>query len=254
MASLSENYVIVLCSLIAIAVSILIDIPLSKLFQQKDYYKRNIYRYALTFGNFGFMGNAVVPAVLAQYDPQILYKYLLFTLPLNVGVYTWGIAILIPHGEEKQNPLKNLINPACISIVIGMVLGITGLTKFIPEFVVTTIDYCKACMAPVAMILMGFMIGGFSFKPLLRQYKIYIATDYCASDNYIGSSNTLQSIGFDCGVGALCLCHTARYEHRYFSRGLWGNTKTGAPREIISHTLCVITIPIMFTLLMQFIK
>lgn len=256
-ASLSENYVIVLYSLLALAVAILMAVPLAKLFQKKDYYKCNIYRYALTFGNFGFMGNAIVPAILGQYDSQILYKYLLFTLPLNVAIYTWGIAILIPKGEGKQNPLKNLINPACISIVIGIVLGITGLTKYVPEFVVTAIDYCKACMAPVAMILTGFIVGGYSIKPLLSDKKIYIATVlrlFILPSIIIAILMLCKASDLIVVLALFAYATPLGMNTVVFPAAYGGDTKTGAAMALISHTVCIVTIPIMFTLLIQIIK
>lgn len=255
--SLSTHYVIVLYSVLALAVALIIAIPLSKLFAKNDYYKRNIYKYALTFGNFAFMGNAIVPAILGQYDSQILYKYLLFTLPLNIAIYTWGIAILIPKGEKKQNPLKNLLNPACISIVIGVLLGITGLTKYVPEFVTTTLDYCKSCMAPVAMILTGFVVGGYSVKPLLSDKKVYIATFLrlfvlpsiilavlmlCRAPDLVV---VLAMFAYATPLGMNTVVFPAAYG---------GETKTGASMAMISHTLCIITIPIVYTVLIQILR
>ncbi len=256
-ASISKNYIITLYSVLALVVAISIAVPLSKVFQKKDYYKRHIYEYALTFGNFGFMGNAIVPAVLGQYDAEILYKYLLFTLPLNVAVYTWGMVLMIPKGEEKQNPLKNLINPPCIAIVVGVVLGVTGATKFMPEFVVTTINTLKACMAPVAMLLTGFIIGGYSLKPLLRHYKIYIVTALRLVVIPIAILAVLMLCKAPDLVIVLALFAYATplgLNTVVFPAAYGGDAKTGASMALISHTLCVVTIPIMFTLLIQIIK
>ena len=110
-SSLSKYYTLVIYSMIVLVPALVISIPLSKFFAGNDKYKRNIYKYALTFANFSFMGNAIVPAILGSADPEILYKYLLFTLPLNIAVYTWGIIILIPEGKAKHNPIKNMFNP-----------------------------------------------------------------------------------------------------------------------------------------------
>ena len=174
--SLRQYSSLVLYSLLALAVALLIGIPLSYAFVRKPTYERGIYQYALVFANFGFMGNAIVPAILGETDPAVLYKYMLFTLPLNAAVYTWGVMVLIPRGEQRSNPLKKLINPIFISILIGMLLGLTGLTDKIPAFLMTTLDYCKSCMAPVAMLLTGFTIGKFSFKQLLTDKKVWGAS------------------------------------------------------------------------------
>ena len=256
-SSLKYNYKLLLYSFLGLAVAIIIAIPLSCLFQKKDYYKRNVYRYALTFGNFGFMGNAIVPAILSWYDADILYKYLIFTLPLSVAVHTWGMVLLIPKGKNQQNPLKRLINPSFISIIIGVILGITGAAKFLPEFVTTTIGNLKVCMGPVAMLLTGFIIGGYNFKPLLRHYKIYIVTALrlfvlpsvilavlmlCKAPD---TTLYLALFAFATPLGMNTVVFPAAYG---------GDTKTGASMALISHTLCVITIPIMYALLTEILK
>ena len=125
--SLKENYNLILYCLLLLAVGLCIAIPLSKPFskeksltEEEQKYRRNIYKYALTFGNFSFLGNAVVLAVLGD---KGLFHYLLFTLPLNVAVYTWGIIILIPEGNGKKSALKNLLNPVFVSLIAGLVLA-----------------------------------------------------------------------------------------------------------------------------------
>ena len=250
--SLSKYYNLILYCAIALVIALIISVPLSKLFAKNDAYKRNIYKYALTFGNFSFMGNAIVPAILGAADSEILYKYLLFILPLNLAVYTWGVIILIPKGEGKQNPLKNLLNPIFISILIGAAIGLTGINKYMPSFITTTIDYCKACMAPLAMVLTGFVIGGYSIKELLSNKQVYIATALrlfiipailLVMLKLIGASAlvlTLALFAYATPLGLNTVVFPAAYG---------GDTKTGASMAMISHTLCVISIPIMYALL-----
>jgi predicted permease len=197
------------------------------------------------------MGNAIVPAVLGAADPGILYKYLLFTLPLSVGIYSWGFYILVPHGEENGHPLKNLLNPGMISMAIGILLGLTNAKKVLPGFLITLIESCKVCMAPVAMILTGFIIGGYSVKGLLKDKKVYFATFLRLIVlpaillfvlKLIGASNlvmTLALFAFATPLGMNTVVFPAAYG---------GETKTGAAMAAISHTLCVITIPLMYAI------
>ena len=249
-----ENYICVPSLIISTFMNYCTGESLStqKAFSRNDEYKRNIYKYALTFGNFSFMGNAIVPAILSVIDSEILYKYLLFTLPLHLAVYTWGVIILIPKGEEKKNPLKNLLNPIFFSILIGAALGLTGTKEYIPEFIMSTIDYCKACMAPLAMILTGFVIGGYSIKTLLCNKHVYVATALrlfiipavlIAILKAMGASElvlTLALFAFATPLGLNTVVFPAAYG---------GETQTGASMAMISHTLCVITIPVMYALL-----
>lgn len=249
--SIREQSVIFIYSLIALAVALLIALSLSKLFGEAGSYQRNIYKYALTFGNFGFMGNAIVPAILGAMDEEILYKYLLFTIPMQLVVYTWGITILIPKGKGKSNPLKNLLNPGVMSIAIGAFIGILGINEYMPAFLVTTIDYCKACMAPLAMFLTGFVIAGYDMKELLINGKVYIATVLrlfvipvviLVMLKLAGASNTVLSLALFAYATPLGL-NTVVFPAAY-----GGETRTGAAMAMISHVLCIISIPIMYAL------
>ena len=253
-SSISRQYTLILCCLIALALALLIGIPLSKLFAGNDAYKRNIYKYALTFGNFGFMGNAVVSAIFGE---EMLYKYLLYTLPLNTLVYTWGVIILIPKGEKKQNPLKNLLNPIFISIIIGAAIGLVGATEYVPKFITDTIGNLAGCMGPLAMVLTGFVIGGYNLKELLKNKKVYVATAlrlillpmiFVAVILLIGADETTATctlFAFATPLGLNTVVFPAAYG---------GDTSEGASMAMVSHTLCVISIPIMYALLTAVIR
>jgi len=247
-ASLQQQYRSVLYCLIALVAALLISLPLSRAFAKGDY-ERNVYKYALTFGNFSFMGNAIVPAILGD---DMLYVYMLYILPLNVAVYTWGLMILIPKGEKKGNPLKSLFNPIFISILIGAVLGLIGALEYIPSFLTSAISSCASCMGPLAMILTGFVIGGFDLKKLLTKKRIYLASALrlillpalfigllllCGADRQI-LLLTLFAFGTPLGLNTVV-----------FPAAYGGDASTGASMAIISHTLCIVTIPIMYSLL-----
>lgn len=254
--SIHKQSILFIFSIIGLAIAFVISLPLSSLFVKYNSYQRNIYKYALTFGNFGFMGNAIVPAILGSSDPEILYKYLLFTLPMNLAVYTWGITALIPKGENKANLLKNLLNPIFISIIIGAIIGMTGINKYIPLFLVTTIDYCKSCMAPLAMILAGFVIGGYSIKELATNKKVYIATGLRLIVIPVVILTILKLTGASNLVLLLALFAYATpfgLNTVVFPAAYGGETKTGAAMAMISHIFCVISIPVMFALLNMFI-
>lgn len=252
-ASIQQQYRLVLYCAAVLALALAISIPLSRLFSRQDAYRRNIYKYALTFGNFSFMGNAIVPAILGQAK---LYEYMLYILPLNVAVYTWGLVILIPHEAKtdgKQPSVwKNLLNPIFVSILVGMVLGLTNVKPHLPAFVTTSIANCAACMGPLAMILTGFVIGGYSLPSLLKNKRVYFATAlrllllptlFVGLLWLVGASTdamvlTLFAFGTPLGLNTVV-----------FPAAYGGDTETGASMAMISHTLCVLTIPALYALL-----
>lgn len=249
--SLSKYYNIVLYSIVAIIFALIITFSISRFFVKENNYQRKIYNYALTFGNFAFMGNAIVPAILGSVDSSILFKYLLFTIPLNVAVYSWGVSSLVPEGEEKSSPLKNLLNPIFISLIVGAVFGLANISWYIPDFIIKTVDYCKACMAPVSMILTGFVIAKYPFKELISDGKIYIATALRLFVIPVVILQGLKLLGASQLILTLALFAYATplgLNTVVFPAAYGGDSKIGASMAMISHTLSVISIPVMYAI------
>lgn len=140
----------------------------------KDKYHRNIYTYGFAFSNFGFMGNAVVMTLY----PDIFLEYTLFTLPLWVLLYTWGVPVLlIPKAEgdsSVKSRLKSFVNPMFISLIVAIILGLIGV-KF-PSWLANAVSVSSDCMSPVAMLLTGIAISTIDLKATLANVKIYIAS------------------------------------------------------------------------------
>lgn len=251
-SSISQNYRSLLFSLLILAIALGISIGLTPLFTGKGY-NRRVYRYALTFGNFGFMGNAIVPAIFGE---EALFNYMLFTLPLSLAVYTWGISSLIPKGDDRKNPLLNLINPSVIAVSIGAVLGLTGAAGYMPAFVSSTLSGLGSCMGPIAMVLTGFLIGNYPIRKLLSNHKVYIAAVLRLFILPALFVILLKLLGADEIIIIMCLFAYATplgLNTVVFPAAYGGDTSTGVSMATISHTVCVITIPIMYTLVNTFL-
>ena len=252
-ANLSEHYELIIYSAILMAVALAISIPLSKVFgrlkgnsNNDPEYQSCIYAYALTFGNFGYMGNALALGVLGE---EGLFLHLLFIIVLNIAVYTWGFYILIPKNASKGNPLKNLLTPPVLSLGIGMILGIFNLRQYMPVFITTTLGSAQACMGPIAMILLGIVVGSYNFKELVIRRRVYIATLLrliiipalmLIVLNLLHTPKlilTLVLFSFASPLGLNTVVFPAAYG---------ADAKTGASMAMISHTLAVITLPLMY--------
>ena len=248
--SLKENYPMVIYASIAILFSAGVAILLSYAFRIKDTYRRSVYQYALAFGNFGFMGNAIVPMILG--GDEHLYYYLLFTLPLSFTIYLWGIVILTPKEHRKGSIIKNVFNFPMIAIFAGMFVGISGIGKILPDFFITAVDSLKNCMGPVAMVLAGFVIGGYSFRDMLTDVRVYIASLLRLFVlpmlilfvlRLLGANNYIMTLAFFAFATPLGLNTVV------FPAAFGGETKTGASMAMISNVLAVISLPLMYGLL-----
>jgi predicted permease len=177
----SENWVLILYGVALVLASVALAYPVSRLFVKKSdsaelEYQRNIYKYALTFGNYGFMGNFII---LGVFGSDVFYRYSLFTLGISLVCTSWGLFVLIPKDRERsmwQNLKKGLMAPPIIAMVLGVALGLLNVKQYIPSFILEALDSAGDCQGPVAMVLAGLVIGGYSFKDLLTNGKVYVAS------------------------------------------------------------------------------
>ncbi len=213
-------------------------------------YERNVYRYAMSFSNFGFIGNFLV---LGLWGQEGLFRYTLFCFIITIFCNSWGLFILIPKGGASmmQSLIKGFTAPPLISLLAGCVGGLVGVKAYIPSFLMSTLESAGNCMGPVAMILAGFVIGGYELKGLISNKKIYVASllrlvvipaAMLFVLHLLGTEKEIMAfilIAFAAPLGLNTIVYPAAYG---------GDTKTGAAMALVSNILGVITIPIMYYL------
>ena len=257
--SLSTHGTNIFLACISVLIAMAIAIPLAKLFVKENNAERGIYSYALTFANSGYIGD---PIVLALFGEKVLAYYKLFCLPLSIVIYTWGISVLTPKSKENRAGLKRLLNAPTIAMLVGAVMGLSGLGGYLPEFLLSALDSLKACMGPVAMLLAGVTISRFDFIGMLKKKKVYIATVLrlvfipAVLVAALFGVKALANLLFDLSIGNdvlfFCFFATATplgLNTIVFPKAYGGNPETGASMAMISHTLCVVSLPIMYALM-----
>lgn len=271
------NYKLIIYGTLLCAFAVVISYPLSKLFvrnyKESDAaaYQRNIYKYGLTFGNFGFIGDFLV---LGVFGGEVFFKFKMFSLGMSIICTVWGLYVLIPRVGAKSGILSNLkaglLSPPTIATFSGIVCGLLGLGKYLSEdffFIADTIsgkdflitkalDQAGGCMGPIAMMLAGTIIGGYEIKRLLGKKKIYvltllrlvvIPTVFVLAFKAMGFSEdilTFVLVAYATPLGMNSIVYPAAYG---------GDTESGASMVVVSSTLSVITMPIMYYLLIVLI-
>ncbi len=216
----------------------------------KDKYIQKIYTYGLSFSNFGFMGNAVVSSLF----PDIFFEYLIFTLPLWMLIYLWGVPkLLIANSGKKYRfteSLKSFVNPMFIAMLIGMVIGLLNIR--LPEWTMSLINVSGDCMSPIAMILTGVVVSSISLKKTFTNVRIYIVSIirliivpvlFIAVASFFKIPETtyicaLCSLAMPLGLNTIVI-----------PSALGKDTSVAAGMTVISHLLSCITIPIIFSII-----
>ena len=243
----AQKWTYILYGAVIMALSLIIGIFLTRLFTKDDYLKR-IYRYSFAVANFSFMGNAVV---LGMFGEAILFDYMVFTLPLNLYVYSYGTASLIPQNAGNKFSFKVFVNPIFIALLLGAVLGLCNAP--LPTFATEAISGAGACMSPLAMLLTGFVIGDYSLLMLAKKKKIYIASIIRLILIPTVFILTMKLIGTEYAIVRAALCATAMplgLNTVVFPAAYGGDTTEGASMALISHLMAVVTIPVMFACLL----
>ncbi len=234
-------------------------IPLSLIFAKfifKENYLRKVAVYGLTFSNFAYMGNAIVAAVF----PQYFSDYLIFCLPLWLGIYLWGVPVLLisnSSGEKHhlKDSLKNLANPMVVATLIGMVLGLTGWGLKLPSAVLDVITVSGSCMSPIAMLLTGMTLGKLDIFSLVKKWRIYILSVVklvvfpivfilifliLPRNEFINESVLICSLciaAMPIGLNTLVV-----------PAGYGKDVSDAAGMALITHVLSIVTIPLIFML------
>ncbi|MBO5652741.1 MAG: AEC family transporter [Clostridia bacterium] len=171
-ATLTTHATNVVLGSFSVLIAMAMALVLCRFLVQKKCAERNVYCYALTFANSGYLGD---PIVLALFGEGILSYYKLFCLPINLIIYTWGVGLLTPV-KEGDSPFKRLLNAPTIATILGIVCGLAGVESYMPSFLTSTLDGLKACMGPCGMLLAGVTIARYDFLGMLKKKKVYLAT------------------------------------------------------------------------------
>ena len=223
-------------------------------FFSRDAYIRRIYTYGFVFSNFGFMGNAIVSAVF----PEIFMDYLVFTLPMWMLIYLWGVPCLLIPVRDDAHPvisrLKAFLNPMFIGLLLGMLIGILGIS--LPGFITKTLDAAGECMSPVAMLLTGITLAQVSLKKVLSVKSIYCVSLVrlvvfpliCIGVFMLLPVSQTMEVCTVCAMAMPLGLNTIVIPKAYGQ-----DTSVAAGMTVVSHTLSVVTIPAVFYLMTQMI-
>ena len=232
-------------SVVCVAIYIAFGLVLAPRFARNDG-EVGIYRYAIAVTNFGFMGNSLVQALMGD---EALFRYLIMTLPANVFAFSAGI-IWMTAGKKRFSP-RMLVNPLFLSMLIGMVLGLTRCP--LPGFLTKALDGCAACFSPLAMVLTGYVVGKYDIPGLFKRKPVYVlcalrlvilpllCLAVCKLLKVPGDITSLLVIFSAMPLGLNTIVFPAAYG---------GDETLGASMAVISNLVGLATVPLVLSLVL----
>ena len=161
--------------------------------------------------------------------------------------------MLGPEPSGCQQPHSS----TTIALLLGAIAGLLNLKEYIPTFITDALKSLASCMGPISMVLTGYVIGMFDIKKALTNVRIYIVSAlrlilfpalYCGLLMLLGASDRtliIALIAYAMPLGLNTVVFPAAYG---------ADTSVGASMALISNALCIITFPLMYSLLSMIIK
>ncbi|MCQ2386289.1 MAG: AEC family transporter [Clostridia bacterium] len=238
--TVSRQLPILLCGTAVLTAIALLAWGAGKL-SSRDAYERKVIQYSYTVPNAGYMG---YPVMQALYGDMILADMMVFVLPVTVFTYTVGYTLL----TNGKLSLRRLFNPAVVSLLLGMALGVSALP--VPDFVLSVLDQGKACMGPVSMLLTGLVVSEFSLKEAVANKKVWLVS-LCRL-LFIPAAVCLCLKPFASPALLLCACGCyampCGLNTIVFPKLTGEDCRMGAGLAVVSNILALGTIPLMLTL------
>jgi len=240
---LKERYFFPLAALVLLAVLVGLGFLISRLLTKNEY-ERRVYTYSIPISNYAYLGYALIEAVFGE---SVLAEFMLFVIPFVIFTYTVGYLLLV---GGKENPLKKLLNPIVIAIVLGVIAGLTEIPM--PDLITTAVSSASACVGPLSMLITGITLSGFAFKELLTDVRAYIFSALRlivlpAMAYLVCRLFKLDSI---MPMVLIVTCMPCGLNPIVFPKLIGEDCKPGARLALITHVLSLITLPIWLSLIL----
>lgn len=154
-----------LLSLVFILIALCIAIALSKIFPMASN-RVPTFLVLCIMPNTGFIGFPVILSILGKIG-------LAYAVLYDIGV-TFAFCSIAMLVLKKELSLKNkwevLLNPSLLAVFAGLLLNKLGVR--IPEIVLEPLRIMGESTIPLAMLLMGFILGGIKFQMSLLSWEL----------------------------------------------------------------------------------
>ena len=155
-----------LCMAGTLTMGMLIPIP----FFNKSGDKKAIFKYAVNYGNMGYMALPLCGAMLG--DEGVFYCSA-GVVAFNIFSFTHGIWVMTKSkGNSSFDFKKLLFNPGVISVLIGMPLFVFDID--LPGVFQTAVGHVSALNTPLAMIFFGTYIANTNLKKMFTLKENYL--------------------------------------------------------------------------------
>lgn len=209
---------------------------------------RGIYNFMSIFSNVGFMG---FPVIASIYGSEAVFYAAMFSMPLNILAYTYGV-VLVSGGEEHQKiQWKSILNPPIVSSILAAFIFLFHI-KF-PVVIVNAADMLGGTLTPMAMLIIGGSMAELKLKDVLGDWRVYVMTAirlfvlpvviWAVMRNFLSDPMLLGvcTLVFAMPVAAIATIFSIQYD---------GNVEVASKTVFLSTVFSVFSIPLIASTLL----
>jgi hypothetical protein len=140
--------------------------------------KRDLFQFALVFGNTGFLG---FPIAFIVFGEKGVFFMAVCDIFFSILVWTFGVMVLCRHARQDEpvdflhsakHALRQLKNPNIIAVVLG--LAVFSLQIPLPETSLRFFEILGSLTTPLSMIFIGSMLADISLRGILGDFSIIV--------------------------------------------------------------------------------
>lgn len=140
---------------------------------------RGPHRFTISFGNTGFIGFAVLGAIMG--GQSVLYASI-YNIPYNLVMFTVGTAMMASSGDTKMSRAdrlktvgRSLVSPVMLACVVALFLALFHVTDT-GGVAGKTCAMLGQMTPPASMLVIGSTMAKFDLKTMLGNASAYVTT------------------------------------------------------------------------------
>lgn len=127
-----------------------------------------VLRYAVIFGNCGYMAFPLQKAILG--DIGVFYGSMIVAV---FNILAWSYGVFLCSGDKRLlSPRKIFINPTVISVIISVILYFSGLK--LPSVLSNAVTHIGNLNTPLPMIIVGYRLYSAGILKSFTDKRIYL--------------------------------------------------------------------------------
>lgn len=113
--------------------------------------------FALSVGlyNYGYIPLPLVEKLFDVGSAQPATLGVLFVHNLGVEVCVWTVGVMLVSGGFGRDWWKRVLNAPVIAIIVAVVINLTGLYRFYPDFLTQVVAMLGRSAIPISLLLVG---------------------------------------------------------------------------------------------------